>query len=146
MGVMLIIPIVMLVNLYNLNHVDPLPDFSMEGISPKVSYFRYDAGSSEWIDVSKEDAEYSEHDLAISEEFFIDRNGDGLEDVIVYRYHIPQVTFKKRGKFVSEPEHDMVVVKVDDDLDGDLDRIVIDYEDEDGNLGMDGIFDRQHKL
>jgi len=137
-----------LMSKHDLKNIGPLPEYTLEGISPtNVSYFKWDRNSLEWIEASKEDAEYSGYRISTLEEFVLDRNGDGRDDLIVMKSFVPAISYEnKEGEMLYEPKRRTLALKIDDDLDGYWDRLVIDDEDEEGNPGMDGKFDRKHRL
>lgn len=124
----------------------PLLDYSLEGMNPEVCYFEWVYRYSEWRYLGSDPS--GAKGLVMKEETFrLDRNKDGVCDLKVIKYHVPERAYRNNeDRYVTEKAHQRLTVMVDDDLDKLWDRRLYDDFDVSGNPGMDGVFEKEEAV
>lgn len=125
--------------------IKPLPDYSLEGIKPKVYYHEWDSKYSEWYPLDNPSS--AKGPVMKVEKFIVDRNKDSVVDLKVLKYYMPEGTYKNKQNMIGiQKAHQWLMVYVDDDLDKLWDRILYDETDASGNPGMDGVFEKEEAV
>lgn len=122
-----------------------LPEYSLEGINPKVFYYEWDEKYQGWYRL--DDPSNAKVPVMKVEKFVVDRNKDGVADIKIFKYYMPEGTYKNsEGKMITAKAHQRLTIVVDDDLDKLWDRRLYDAVDENGNPGMDNVFEGEEAV
>lgn len=125
--------------------IKPLPEYSLEGVTPQVSYYEWNAKYSNWC--SLDDPSNAKGIVMKQEVFVVDRNKDGVVDLKIFKYYMPEGKYEgSRGRKLTAKAHVSLIIMVDDDLDKLWDRRLYDEFDASGNLGMDGVFEEEEVM
>ncbi len=96
--------------------INPLPEYSLDGITPKVSYGEWDAKYEDWFYLV--DPSDATGPIMKIEKFVVDRNKDGVADLKVTYYYMPDGEYRDDlNKTGTHEAYQWMVVFVDDDLD-----------------------------
>lgn len=125
--------------------IKPLPEYSLEGVTPKVYYYEWYAKHLNWYILYILDDPSNAKGIVMKKEVFVvDRNKDGVADLKIFKYYMPEGEYEdNRGRKLIAKAHVSLIVMVDDDLDKLWDRELYDEFDASGNLGMDGVFEEE---
>ena len=76
-----------------------------------------------------------------------DRNKDGKIDLIHTDIELPEMKYNNpfTGETIVKPAYKITQLIIDDDFDGDLDRMLFDTHGKDKKTGADGIYDKEDK-
>ncbi|MBM3199711.1 hypothetical protein FJZ53_02150 [Candidatus Woesearchaeota archaeon] len=123
-----------------------IPDYSLEGVTPKVEYYEWVEEYSGWRYLG-EDSSDAKNPVKMVETFRLDRNKDGVCDMKITKSYVPEKTQKgKGGRKVVDPAYQTMTVMIDDDFDKLWDRRLSDDADSSGKPGMDGVFEEEEAV
>jgi len=124
----------------------PLPEYSLEGITPQLRYYEWVYDYSDWKYLYG-DPSGAKGPVMKEEIFKLDRNNDKVCDLKVFKYYVPEKIRKdKNGKDVTDKAYQAITLIIDDDLDKLWDRRLYDHVDASGNFGMDGVFEQEEAI